>query len=291
MRETQHSDKVGSPKRSMRKGANYQARELQAGSSLCGSAHELDSLPAMTRSVVKEPILIVEDDRKTSQLLSVYFEREGYSTVAAYTGRQALDLAAQHNPIFTILDVMLPDLDGWEICHRLRSVSSVPILILSAIASAQDRVKGLSLGADDYVAKPFSFQELVARVKAILRRVQPQQPMTETLTHDDLTVDVNKRRVTRNDRGVAVTVTSSELRLLQALMAAPGRVFMRDELLNRLYPSGGVVIDRVIDVHIANLRQKIEDDPAHPRYILTARGRGYQFADAVQEAADAPSMA
>jgi len=224
----------------------------------------------------KAPILIVEDDRKTADLLRVYLAREGFTTVAAHRGREALELFARHKPMFTILDVMLPDLDGWDICRRLRKSSSVPILILTALGEAHDRVKGLTLGADDYVVKPFSFAELVARVKAILRRAKAP-PAVEALSHGGLTVDREKHRVTLGERGVSVT--AFEFRLLQTLMASPGRVFTREELLTSLYPTGGVVVDRVIDVHVGKLRQKIEDDTANPRYILTTRGLGYRFAD------------
>ena len=234
----------------------------------------------MISTTPKAPVLIVEDDRKTSELLALYLTREGYSTVQAYSGLQALDLAAQRNPLFTILDVMLPDLDGWEVCRALRRASAVPILMLSALGEAHDRVKGLTLGADDYVVKPFSFPELVARVSAILRRAQTA-PVRCALSYDGLVLDMKKCEVTRENR--RVEVTSSEMRLLEALMAAPGRVFKRAELLACLYPGGGVVIDRVVDVHIGKLRQKLEDDPTRPRYILTARGFGYRFADAVEE--------
>ncbi len=222
------------------------------------------------------PILIVEDDRKTSELLCLYLAREGFGTVTAFSGREALELFSRHKPIFTILDVMLPDIDGWDVCRRLRKCSSVPILMLTAQGEAHDRVRGLTLGADDYVVKPFSFAELVARVKAILRRSKAE-PVAEALSHGGLTVDREKHRVTVGDRGVAVT--AFEFRLLQTLMAAPGRVFTREELLASLYPTGGVVVERVIDVHVGKLRQKIEDDTAHPRYILTERGYGYRFAD------------
>lgn len=230
----------------------------------------------MTSAAPSEPILIVEDDKRTSDLLAHYFAREGFATVAAFNGTDALRLATLHNPLLLILDVMLPDMDGWDVCRRLRTTSAVPILILSALGEAHDKVKGLTLGADDFVVKPFSFQELVARVKAILRR-RPLQEVEKTLTHEGLAVDLTRHRVSLND--APVEVTSSELRLLEALIAAPGRVFARGELLRYLYPHGGVVIDRVIDVHIAKLRQKIEDDPANPRHILTARGLGYRFAD------------
>jgi len=231
----------------------------------------------MTQVTFSKPILIVEDDRKTSELLAIFLQREGFGTVAAYAGRQALSMAYCCNPILIILDVMLPDLDGWEICHRLRRSSAVPILILSALGEDHDRVKGLTLGADDYMVKPFSFKELVARVHAILRRANGQPPANPLLSHGGLTMDLVKRKVDLNDR--AISLTRSEFRLLLPLMAAPGRIFERDELIGYLYPHGGVVVDRVVDVHIGKLRQKIEADPANPRFILTARGIGYRFAD------------
>ena len=235
-----------------------------------------------------KPILVIEDDHKTSELLTIYLEREGFTTVAAYAGRQALSLALRCNPILIILDVMLPDLDGWEICHRLRRSSAVPILILSALGEDYDRVKGLTLGADDYMVKPFSFKELVARVHAILRRASGTPPAKPLLSQGGLTMDLAKRKVDLNNRGVSLT--RSEFRLLHALMAAPGRIFDRDELVGYLYPHGGVVVDRVIDVHVGKLRQKLEDDPANPRYILTARGLGYRFTDEDPNPADGRSI-
>lgn len=225
----------------------------------------------------ERPILIVEDNQKTSFLLSTYLAREGFKTVPAYEGQQALDLAKQHDPIFTILDLLIPNVDGWEVCQELRRASDVPILILTARGDTQDRIMGLKLGADDYVVKPFSPREVVARVKAILRRARPDPPAKRLLSHHGLVLDTHKRTVTLC--GDRVSLTPSEFKLLQALMAAPGRIFLRAELLNHLYPTGGVVVDRVIDVHIGNLRQKIEQDPARPRYILTSRGLGYQFAE------------
>ncbi len=223
-------------------------------------------------------ILIVEDDRKTASLVALYLEREGFKTISAYDGKQALDLARQHSPIFVILDLMLPNVDGWEICRELRRSSDVPLLILTAREEEMDRVLGLSLGADDYVVKPFSPRELVARVKAILRRARPEALKAGALLScGGLILDLQKRRVTLN--GHPVSLTLSEYKLLHALMAAPGRAFSREELLNRLYPRGEAVIDRVIDVHIGKLRQKIEDDATRPRYILTARGIGYRFAE------------
>jgi DNA-binding response OmpR family regulator len=224
-------------------------------------------------------ILVVEDDQKTAALVVLYLEREGFQTIVAHDGRQALELARRHKPIFVILDLMLPVLDGWEVCRQLRQLSDVPILILSAREEEIDRVSGLTLGADDYVVKPFSPRELVARVKAILRRGRMgRTDQSRVLSHEGLVLDLEKRKVTLN--GHAVLLTPHEFNLLQTLMSAPGKVFTRDELLASLYPREEViVIDRVIDVHIGKLRQKIEKDPSNPTYVLTVRGVGYQFAE------------
>jgi DNA-binding response OmpR family regulator len=224
------------------------------------------------------PILIAEDDKKTASLVVLYLEKEGFQTLVAHDGHQALDLAARYKPGFVILDLMLPIVDGWEVCRELRRTSDVPLLILSAREDELDRVLGLTLGADDYVVKPFSPRELVARVKAILRRTRSSPTSSQSLlSYGGLVLDRDKRKVTRN--GKPVVLTPSEYTLLQALMAAPGRVFSRQELLERLYPDGDAVVDRVIDVHIGKLRQKIETDAAQPGYVLTVRGIGYQFAE------------
>lgn len=232
----------------------------------------------MERVACKRPILIAEDDRKTTFLLSSYLEREGFSTITAHDGRAAIELARRHDPVFMILDLMLPHIDGWEVCREVRRSSDVPILILSARGEAHERILGFSMGADDYVVKPFSPGEVVARVKTILRRMEPgASRRKEQLSCRELMLDLEKRKVILH--GHFVSLTPSEYKLLQVLMAAAGRIFLREELLNHLYPNGEAVTDRVIDVHIGNLRQKIEDDPSKPRYILTARGVGYQFAD------------
>jgi len=225
------------------------------------------------------PILIIEDNKKTASLVALYLDREGFKTIVAHDGRQGLELAKRHSPIFVILDLMLPKMDGWEVCRRLRRFSEVPILMLTAREEEVDRISGLTLGADDYVVKPFSPRELVARVKAILRRGRffPAKKQ-RVLSYKDLVLDLEKRKVIL--KGHPVQLTPHEYALLQALMAFPGRIFTRDELLNRLYPEGeALVIERVIDVHIGKLRQKIEADPSAPRYILTARGIGYHFAE------------
>jgi DNA-binding response OmpR family regulator len=220
-------------------------------------------------------VLIIEDDKKTASLVSLYLEREGFQTILAHDGREGLNLFKLHNPIFVILDLMLPRMDGWEVCRELRRLSNTPILMLTARGEEIDRVSGLTLGADDYVAKPFSPRELVARVKAILRRIRPPSSSQSIRSHGGLVLDLEKRKVHLN--GHPLSLTPHEYRLLQALMSAPGKVFTRSELLDHLYPTGEAVIDRVIDVHIGKLREKIEKDPARPRLILTVRGIGYQF--------------
>lgn len=226
------------------------------------------------------PILIVEDDPNTAALVRTYLEREGFSTIHAADGLTGLQLARDRQPIFIILDIMLPRLDGWEVCRRLRTFSEVPVLMLTAREEEIDRVSGLAIGADDYVVKPFSPRELVERVKAILRRVLPNTGQTSNrLKIGGIELDPDKHRVRRN--GETVSLTTTEFRLLRTLMQAPGRVFSRNELLASLYDHGEVVVDRVIDVHIGKLRQKLEADTANPRYILTARGFGYSFTDEV----------
>jgi len=223
-------------------------------------------------------VLVVEDDRNTAALVAAYLEREGFSTVVVHDGGEAIRAAADCHPVFVILDVMLPHVDGWEICRTLRKSSAVPILMLTAREEELDRIAGLAMGADDYVVKPFSPRELVERVKAILRRSRQAAPQAVSiLFFDGLELDPEKHRVTRDGRPVALTI--SEYKLLHALMSAPGKAFTREELLNQCYRHGEAVIDRVIDVHIGKLRQKIEDDPARPRFILTVRGHGYRFSD------------
>lgn len=223
-------------------------------------------------------ILVVEDDRKTANLVSLYLEKEHFEALHASDGEQALELARRHQPGLIILDLMLPKLDGIDVCRRIRTESDVPILMLTAKDEELDRVLGLSLGADDYMVKPFSPRELVARVKAILRRANQDFPGAQRpLSFQGLLLDPVRRKVTLDGRPISLTL--SEYELLKALMEAPGRVFSRDELLTRLYPEGEAVVDRVIDVHIGKLREKIEDSTARPRYILTVRGMGYRFAE------------
>lgn len=232
-------------------------------------------------------ILIVEDDINTASLVATYLQKEGFEPLIAHDGEAGLHAAKKQNPQLLILDLMLPGIDGLEICRRIRAVSEVPILMLTAREEEIDRVLGFSLGADDYVVKPFSPRELVERVKAILRRTGKGQGQTaDVLQEGGLVLDPTKHRVWKN--GDEVHLTSSEFRLLQALMSSPGRVYSRSELLGHFYEQEEAVIERVIDVHINKLRQKIESDTASPVYIETVRGVGYRFAEkASQEESEA----
>ena len=223
-------------------------------------------------------ILIVEDDHNTASLVETYLQREGFATLIEHDGARGLQRARSETLDLVILDVMLPNVDGLEICRRLRSQSEVPILMLTAREEEIDRVLGFSLGADDYVVKPFSPRELVERVKAILRRTRPlAAPSRSILNHGGLQLDPEKHKVSRDDQ--SINLTSSEYKLLYTLMASPGRVYSRSEPLSHFYDHEEAVVERVIDVHVNKLRQKIEPDPAHPIYIETVRGFGYRFVE------------
>lgn len=232
----------------------------------------------MSRGTEKT-VLVIEDDRNTVNLIALYLKREGFRPLTAGDGEAGLALAGKQHPDLVILDLMLPKLDGWEVCRRLRRTSEVPVIMLTARGEEVDRVAGLTLGADDYMVKPFSPRELVARVRAVLRRApRPDPGRPSSLSHTDVVLDLDKRQL--SVAGRPVPLTPHEYALLAALMSTPGRVFTREELLARIYPKGeAVVIDRVVDVHIGKLRQKIEPDAAAPVHILTVRGVGYRFAD------------
>ncbi len=223
-------------------------------------------------------VLIVEDDPKTAELIDRFLSKEGFRTARAADGHAAIDAFAAVGPDLVILDVMLPKVDGFEVCAVIRRTSRVPILFLTARTEEADLVLGLGLGADDYVAKPFSPRELVARAKALLRRAGMSGGDPES-THaiSGLTFDRAKRRFSLHER--PLELTAIEFTLLQSLFSFPGKVFLRSELLDQLYPSGDPVIDRVVDVHIGKLRQKLGDDPVRPVYIHTVRGLGYRFSD------------
>lgn len=224
---------------------------------------------------MNQTVLVVEDDPKIVNLLGLYLKREGFSVESAADGREALDAATRLRPNLIILDLMLPHVDGIEVCRRLRAASDVPILMLTARVDELDKLLGLSLGADDYVTKPFSPREVVARVKTILRRTTRERP-SRMLRRGSLEMDLDRHRVTVDD--AEVSLTPVEFKLLQALLESPERAFTREQLLNHIYAHHeAVTIDRAIDVHIGKVRQKLGDDPDHPRFIATVRGVGYKL--------------
>jgi DNA-binding response OmpR family regulator len=225
------------------------------------------------------PILIVDDDDKISSLIANSLKNDGYSAICASDGEEALVLSEKHEPCLIILDLMLPKVDGFEVCRLIRKRSETPILMLTARADEFDKILGLSIGADDYLTKPFSPRELIARVKAILRRSLPKTPGTpKKLKYLDLEIAFDKCKVTVLGNEVKLTVY--EYKILQALAGSPGQIFDREQIIQKIYSYEDVsVVDRVIDVHIANLRAKIENDSSNPKYILTVRGMGYKFSE------------
>ena len=234
-------------------------------------------------SDLEKTILIVEDDHKTASLVALYMEKEGFQTIIAEDGLAAIEIVKQQQPDFVILDLMLPKMDGWEVCRYIRRSSDIPIIMLTAREDEVDRISGLTLGADDYVTKPFSPRELVARVKAILRRTRLEARDEQTVfSAAGLVLDTEKIKVTLH--GEPIPLTGHEYKLLEALMTKRGKVLSRQKLLRYLYPNDeAIVIDRVVDVHIGKLRQKIKEDPAKPRFILTIRGIGYRFTENDQQ--------
>lgn len=221
-------------------------------------------------------ILIVDDEPELRSMLRQYLTREGFDVAEAATGHEALDAAERFEPDLLLLDVGLPDIDGFEVLRTLRSTSDIPVIMLTARDDEIDRVVGLSVGADDYVVKPFSPRELVARIQAVLRRGAGGPRSTdETLRFTDLTIDPVAREVVCNDE--SVELSALEFDLLVALAQGPNRVFTRDQLLERVWGWDYFGVDRVVDVHVGNIRKVLGDDPSEPRFIATVRGVGYKF--------------
>jgi DNA-binding response OmpR family regulator len=223
-------------------------------------------------------ILLVDDEDSIQKLLTYPLEREGFRVVPARDGEEALERFSAETFDLVVLDVMLPKLDGLEVCRRLRSQSSVPIIMLTARDDELDKVLGLELGADDYITKPFSIREFRSRVRALLRRASAprHEPRNQaTIEIDGLRIDPARRAVDVD--GTAVQLTYVEFELLRTLAARPGRVFSRQSLLSALWGGAEYREPRTIDVHVRHLREKLEPDPGDPRYILTVRGVGYRF--------------
>lgn len=238
------------------------------------------------------PILIVDDDPKIVELVRMYLKRERFAVITAADGRSAIREIEERSPRLVVLDLMIPELDGYAVIRRVRAMGDVPILILSARGAVGDRIQGLSEGADDYLPKPFSPAELVLRVKTILRRTERPAGVAavgagEVLTLGDLALDPGRHRATVG--GVDVGLSALELRLLAALLDADGRVLSRLQLLDAVYGEAeGDVTDRAIDQYVRRLREKLRDDPAAPRYVDTVRGTGYRAAGRVARRREEP---
>ncbi|MGF9798568.1 response regulator transcription factor [Brevibacillus agri] len=220
-------------------------------------------------------ILIVDDEPQILEILSSYLSKEGYHVITAEEGREALEICATYPLSLIILDLMLPDMTGEDVCREIRKTSRVPIMMLTAKSSEADRITGLEIGADDYLVKPFSPRELVARVRAILRRMGDYQALSDIVELGDMTVSLREKSVTL--KGKPVDMTPNEYRLLTTLLRYPGRTWTREELVEEVLGLDFAGSDRTIDTHIKNLRQKIEDDPRQPKYIKTVYGIGYRL--------------
>jgi DNA-binding response OmpR family regulator len=227
---------------------------------------------------VTETVLVVDDEPQIVRVVRGYLEKANFRVVTASNGQDALFVARQEKPALVVLDLQMPKMDGLEFTRRIRAEQpNVAIIMLTARVEEMDRILGLELGADDYVTKPFSPRELVARVRAVLRRGDRQPPQDEVLRERDLTLDKARREVHKHE--ILIDLTPTEFDLLATLMRAPGRAFSRSELLEAIQGVAFEAYERTIDVHIKNLRQKIEDDPSDPVYIGTVRGFGYRFND------------
>lgn len=226
----------------------------------------------------RKNILVVDDEPKILEVICLLLESKGFHTFSAEDGRKALEIFDSENISLVILDLMMPDISGEEVCLNIRKKSRVPIIMLTAKVDESNIVEGLGLGADDYVTKPFGLKELYARVEAVLRRTESDLvPLTKrnSWRDGDLVVDFEKNEVRKNGSGL--TLTPSELKILSALIKYPGKVFTREELIETALDKDFAGYDRAIDSHIKNMRKKLEDDPKSPVYVLTIPGLGYKF--------------
>ncbi len=224
-----------------------------------------------------DEILVIEDEPSVGEVVSLYLRRAGYEVVVARDGSDALEILDRSFPQLVVLDLMLPNVDGWEICRWIRERSNVPIIMLTARREESDRIAGLEMGADDYITKPFSPQELVSRVKAVLRRGRTDLPASQMLplVFGDLAIDIGKRIVTL--KGAEVDLTQKEFDLLLLLTRHPKQVFSRNQVLERVWGISDYIDPGTVTVHMRRLREKIEQDPSNPSHILTIWGVGYKF--------------
>ncbi len=221
-------------------------------------------------------ILVVDDDKKIVELVTLYLKKDGYHVLTAYDGQQAIELARRKQPDLVVLDLMLPQVDGMDVCRILRAESPLPIIMLTGRSTDDDKLEGLDLGADDYVTKPFNPRELLARIRAVLRRTAGKEESGPTeVCFGDMVMDFVRHEVRANEQ--VVNLTPTEFRLLETLVKEPGRAFSRLDLLEQAFGYDYEGLERTIDVHIMNLRKKIEPEPGHPRYVVTVPGLGYRF--------------
>jgi DNA-binding response OmpR family regulator len=225
--------------------------------------------------MMPKKILIVDDEEKIRELINKYLVNEGFEVIEAADGYQALELAASENPDLIVLDWLLPGISGLEVCRQVRQKSAIPIIMLTAKTEEIDKLLGLELGADDYITKPFSLRELTARIRVVLRRIDPGgETKTNSIKIDDLEINLDRHEVLSN--GENITLTPTEFKILGILFSNPGRVYSRLQLLDAAFGYAYEGYERSIDTHIRNLRKKIEPDPESPRYILTVYGTGYR---------------
>ncbi len=228
--------------------------------------------------MTKQKILIVEDEKNILDVIKAYLEKENYHVITAMDGEEALEVFYSNNIHLIILDLMLPKLSGEKVCTIIRKKSYVPIIMLTAKIDEENKIEGLSIGADDYVTKPFSPRELVSRVKALLRRsYRDNNPLFEKASFNNGELEINFDKMILQKNKEAVDLTTNEFKLLSALLTNPGQVFTREQLINKAFGYDYDGYDRTIDSHIKNIRRKIEDDPKKPRFIITVYGVGYKF--------------
>ncbi|WP_061309686.1 response regulator transcription factor [Clostridium botulinum] len=223
---------------------------------------------------MKETILVIDDEVKIIEVIKLYLENEGYTVIQATSGIEALKKQSEFNPNLLILDLMLPDISGENVCERIRKESEVPIIMLTAKSSEDSILNGYSIGSDDYITKPFSPKQLVAKVNAVLKRVKGNQ-CENLIFNNELIIDIVNKKVEYNNK--EIILTASEYKILSILARNPNKIFSREELMDYISRDNICIYDRIIDTHIKNIRAKLDQDSKNPTYIKTIRGMGYRF--------------